>query len=133
MRRRNNIVREPMSFEGKLLKDLKALHLDKKSIGDYELVLKKFSVSFYGRYVASSHKAVVYVYRDVECKHQREYSGLLSSVIHELTHHIQHTDPKYIRRKGVMHNKNFWFIYNSYIEKAKEMFKSRKEEWVGNK
>ena len=48
------------------------------------------------------------------------YASILETAIHELCHHIQYTDGSFVRIKGVMHDPQFWRLYNHYIDRATE-------------
>lgn len=94
---------------------------DLKRIGmsDYlstsKLVLRPSCKSFYGRYFTSKKLIAVYFTPTIE---EDTYSEMFKTMIHEGVHHIQHQDPKFIRRKGIMHSVSFWKLYHQFIENA---------------
>ena len=49
------------------------------------------------------------------------YSTVLYHTIHEVCHHLQYTNPNYVRVKGVMHDPEFYRLLNRYETKAIEM------------
>lgn len=101
-----------LDLEHKLLSDLRALGID---VRGFELVLKPFSKSYYGRYVPRSKKIFLYAYEDSETTTMYRYSNLFKTLLHEVVHHIQWSDPDYVRIKGVMHNEEFYKIYNRLL------------------
>lgn len=105
----------------KLKRDLEDLGLPYKEV---VLVIRPFSKTYYGRYYPSDTKPKIYLYPYAnKCGALDNYDLILSTVIHELVHHIQYTDPNFDRIKGVMHDAKFWEIYNYYIGKAKAFSK----------
>lgn len=103
-----------------ILKDLSNLGIDCTS---FELLLKPYSKTYLGRYFTLKKRVVVYVYKDKERTTVFNYKDLIDTTIHEVCHHLQWSDPEYTRVKGVMHNNEFWKLYNSYIsrlEKSRE-------------
>ena len=104
----------------KLFLDLRVLNLP---VDEVALYLRPYSKTYYGRYfpVYDESKGVpkLYVYPfennqgDLMC-----YSTIFKTAIHEFCHHIQYTDRNFIRNKGVMHNAQFWQLYNHYVNKA---------------
>lgn len=38
-----------------------------------------------------------------------------------MCHHLQYTSGSFVRNKGVMHNANFWKLYNHYIDRAERL------------
>lgn len=86
---------------------------------DYELVLKRYSKSFFGRYDTSSKRVILYVFEDKECTRMFSFEKLLCTLIHELIHCIQWNDPDYVRYKGVMHDAEFHKLYHYYSRLAR--------------
>ena len=101
-------------YKDRIIKDLKSLNIDTEG---FKLVLKPFSKSYYGRYKVSTKTIWVYIYADKQCTKLYPYDRLFETVLHECVHHIQWSDPHYIRVKGVMHNPEFYLIYNRLIRK----------------
>lgn len=110
------------TLRDKLLCDLRTLNID---VEGFELVLKPFSKTYYGRYSPKNRRITLYVYSDEKCTKQYRYSQLFETTLHEVVHFIQWTDPDYVRVKGVMHNAEFYKIYNRLlsIHKRKRVLK----------
>ena len=92
-------------------------------VNEVELSLRAFSKTYYGNYYpkySSNGRPRVYIY---PCKDRKgtlyDYDFILDTLIHEMVHHIQHTSEDYVRLKGVMHDQEFWKLYNKFIYKAK--------------
>lgn len=106
----------------KLTKDLTSLHLP---IDEVDLSIRPYSSTFYGRYYPSASKTVrprifIYPYSDKQGG-MYSYPKVLETAIHEMVHHIQHSDSSFKRVRGVMHDTNFWKLYQRYVTKAEEM------------
>lgn len=96
----------------KLLSDLKLLGFD---IAGFKLNLRPYSKSYYGRYHIQNKTILLYIYSNKNKEHMIPYSQLFKTLIHEMVHHVQWSNPKYVRIKGVMHNDEFYKLYNQYI------------------
>lgn len=97
---------------------------DMVSIGiptDFTLELKGFSKTYFGRYDPNSNKVTVYVCENKSCTKRYSYEDILLTCIHEAVHAIQWHDKSFVRRRGVMHNADFYRIYNMYSDKAKSL------------
>lgn len=99
-----------------LQQDLRVLGVDTTG---FELVLKPYSKTYYGRYVPSKKRVIVYLYEDSDFRNQYPYEDIFSTVLHEVVHHIQWSDPNFKRIKGVMHNSEFYSIYNNLMRRHK--------------
>lgn len=105
----------------RLLSDLSLLNLP---VYEVDLFIRPFSKTYYGRYFPVYNdkevkpKIYVYPYENVDMELMK-YDVILETSIHEFCHHIQYTSGSFIRNKGVMHNAQFWKLYNHYIERAK--------------
>ena len=106
----------------RLLKDMKAVGLPT----DFAFELKPYSKTYYGRYDPNSNKVTVYIYEDKSCTKMLSYEDILLTSIHEAVHSMQWNDNSFVRRKGVMHNAEFFRLYNSFSDKAKSMLLLRK-------
>ena len=106
-----------------LLFDLKNIGI---SISNEELEIKPYSSSCYGRYNVNKGKIIVYMYSDKECTTPYPYAELMETTIHEAVHYIQHHDPNFVRFKGVMHNAEFYHLYNEYSKTFNTIWLSRK-------
>lgn len=98
----------------KLIRDLRLLGIDTDG---FTLLLKPFSKSYYGRYKVQIKQIVVYIYSDKDCKNLIPYDRLFETTLHEAIHHIQWSSKDFKRIKGVMHNKEFYLLYNRYLMK----------------
>lgn len=101
----------------RLISDLKKLGIPL----NFELEVKPYSKSYYGRYNPNTNKITVYAYEDKNCTRVYSYDSLLDTVIHEFTHYIQYTNPNYKRVKGVMHDSNFWVLFNYFRDRIKSI------------
>ena len=106
----------------RLTKDLITLHLP---IDEVDLSIRPYSTTYYGRYYPSADKSVrprifIYPYSDKQGS-MYSYAKVLETAIHEMVHHIQHTDESFTRIKGVMHDTNFWKLYQRYVTKAESI------------
>ena len=100
-----------------LLNDIKAVGGD---VTGFELVLRPYSKTYYGRYIPSRKRVIVYVYQDSDLSELYPYEDLFATTLHEFTHHVQWSDPNFVRIKGVMHNAEFYRIYNTFMQKHKD-------------
>ena len=88
---------------------------------DYDLDFKHYSKNYYGRYhrykpeTGKRPKVVVFLFKNKDKTEFYPFEDLVSTLIHEVCHHIQYLQPDFVRRKGVMHNKEFWDLYNAYM------------------
>lgn len=99
-----------------LLSNLSALGLP---VNEVDLVFRPYSKTYFGRYYpANKGVARVALYPYEVNGEFMKYGTIVSTGIHELCHHLQYTDSSFVRRKGVMHNQNFWKLYNHYMIKA---------------
>lgn len=103
----------------RFVKDLSLLNFP-EVMDKATLMIKPYSKSFYGRYFLKDNRIVVYLYRDKDKPTPYNYKELFKTLIHECCHHIQYTGENYIRRKGIMHDSDFWRLYNHYIDEAIE-------------
>lgn len=106
----------------RLLSDLSQINLP---VDEVDIFIRPFSKTLYGRYFPVYNENLVrpkiYVY-PYENTHGdlMSYSKILDTAIHEFCHHIQYTNDFFVRNKGVMHNPNFWKLYNHYINRARK-------------
>ena len=101
----NHIVKK------RLLDSLKMLGVNTDS---FRLVLKGYSKSLWGKYHPDRREIVLYIHKD-STGTLRGFEDLLESLIHEYVHHLQWTGKYYVRVKGIMHNEDFWKLYNHYM------------------
>lgn len=108
-------------LKDKLLSDLSKLNLP---VDEVEITLRPYSKTYYGRYFPvyndkeTKPKIYIYPYENSEGD-LMSYGSILSTAIHEFCHHIQYTSGSFVRNKGVMHNSQFWKLFNLYTERAR--------------
>lgn len=106
----------------RLVTDLKKLKLP---VDEFKLVIRPYSKSFYGRYFCAYNEKPaevrIYPYRTKNMKVMFSYSTILYHTIHEVCHHIQFSNPCYVRKKGVMHDPEFHRLLNRYVDKAEKL------------
>ena len=92
---------------------------------EVDFFIRPFSKTYYGRYfpvVDSKDRPKIYVYPYENVKGDlMPYEQVLDIAIHEMCHHIQYSNG-HVRVKGVMHDTNFWKLYNRYHDKASTFF-----------
>ena len=121
----------PEELKTRLLSDLSHLNLP---IYEVDLFIRPFSKTFYGRYFPvyndniARPKIYVYPYEN-EGGDLMQYKVILETVIHELCHHIQYTSGSFVRNKGVMHDPQFWKLYNHYTERARKFSSLLRPFW----
>lgn len=104
----------------RLLSDLRALKLP---VDDVDVFFRPYSKSYYGRYYPATKKlrARMFIYPLANTRGDLlDYDTVLTTAIHEFCHHIQYSSG-FTRVKGVMHNEQFWQLYNRYTSKAQEL------------
>lgn len=103
-------------LEGYIKSDLKLLGLPT----DFDLEFRGYSKRYYGRYYILEKKIVVFILD--ESGKEIPYHEILDTVMHEAIHHYQHQhDPKFVRKKGVMHNMDFHRMYNQYLYELRDL------------
>lgn len=106
-------------LNSKLESDLRLLNLP---VDEFVLNIRPYSKTYFGRYFPKYKDKMaevrVYPYRTKNMKFMFSYSTILYHTIHEVCHHLQYTNPNYIRRKGVMHDPEFFKLLEFYISKA---------------
>ena len=106
----------------RLLLDLSLLNLP---VDEVDLELRPYSKTYYGNYFPANDQNTkprlwIYPYAD-EQGHLMCYDKIVETGIHEMCHHIQYTDPNFVRLERVMHDPQFWRLYNHYIDKARAL------------
>lgn len=99
----------------RLLSDLRRIGITEI----FDLELRQFSKTYYGRYDPNINKVTLYVYEDKKCSTMIKYEELFLTLIHEVIHCMQWHDKSFVRRKGVMHDAEFFQLYNMYSDRAK--------------
>ena len=115
------MTRSEEQLKERIITDLTNLRIP---IDEVNLLIRPYSKTYYGRYFPSAKEEVkprlfIYPYKNTKGD-LFSYEEILDTCIHEMVHHIQYTSPGFIRVKGVMHNPNFWKLYNRYSKRAKE-------------
>ena len=108
-------------LKAKLLSDLSKLNLP---IDEVEISLRPYSKTYYGRYFPVYNdretKPIIYIYPYETTEGDfMNYDTILKTAIHEFCHHIQYTNGSFVRIRGIMHNPQFWKLYNLYTERAR--------------
>lgn len=107
----------------KLINDLSRLFLP---VNEFDLEIRPFSSSFYGKYTPKNFnnkrkKATIWIYPySNKSGDMYSYCKILKTAIHEVCHHLQYTDPDYTRRKGIMHNSEFYYLMDKYVKRAEK-------------
>lgn len=104
-----------------ILNDLQDINLP---VDEVDVFFRPYSKTYYGRYfpVYSDRirpKIYLYPYAN-KSGIFLEYDTLLSVAIHEFCHHKQYTSGAFVRYKGIMHDEQFWRLYNHYMNRAKK-------------
>ncbi len=103
----------------KLVKLKKQLLSDFSLLGfeeDFTLTLRGYSKSYYGRYVPCKKEIIIYALE--ECGDVMDYDLIIDTLIHEYVHHYQYNHQKdFVRLKGVMHNQEFYKLFNNLMGK----------------
>lgn len=102
----------------RLLTDLQDISLP---VDEVEIFIRPYSKTYYGRYfptyAGDEIPPKIYLYPYEESGEFMPYSKILETVVHEFCHHIQYTSG-HERVKGVMHDTQFWRLYNHYMERV---------------
>lgn len=106
----------------RLLSDLSHLNLP---VDEVDLFIRPFSKTLYGRYFPvydeKEVKPRIYIYPyENTYGDLMSYDQILETSIHEFCHHIQYTNGCFVRSRGVMHDTQFWKLYNHYVDRAKK-------------
>lgn len=85
-------------------------------VSDFELELKpSHSKRYWGRYYPNI--SLIRLYALDEVGNQLPDEDLIREGLHELTHHIQyHHIPFWERKKGIMHDSDFWMMFKGMYE-----------------
>lgn len=101
-----------------LLRDIKKIGVDPSG---FNLKLKPYSKTLYGRFNPNTFEIIVYVYRDKDRKTMYTYKELLLTLVHESIHYIQWSDKNFVRVKGVSHNSEFYRLLNIYSDRVNSL------------
>lgn len=107
-------------LRGQLIKDLQAVGVN-TSI--FDLYVKEYSKTYFGVYRPQTNR--IYVFALTDDGKQYPYPFLFSTALHEAVHAIQYHDPRYVRYSGVMHDEEFYTIYDRFAAKAEKLMEKR--------
>lgn len=103
----------------RFLSDMSSLGLP---VYEVDVEFRPYSKTYYGRYYPSvddrriKPRVVLYPY-EVNGDFM-SYDLIIENGVHEFIHHLQYVSGSFVRRKGVMHNEQFWRLYNFYMKRA---------------
>lgn len=109
-----------LKLHRKLLKDLKKVFKG-VDLPEFTLTLKGYSSRSYGKYKPDTRTIVLYCYEDKQETRLYAYDHLLNILIHEIVHHLQWSDESWTRKKGIMHDTQFYELLNKYVSKMADM------------
>ena len=107
-------------IKARLLSDLSMIGLP---MNEVDLFIRPYSKTFYGKYYPvydeDCVKPRVFLYPYEQNGELMDYDTILAfGGIHEMCHHLEYTDPSWVRLKGVAHDVKFWKLYSYYVMKA---------------
>lgn len=100
--------------ENQLLRTLQSLGIDTSMCN---FTLRGYSKSYNGVYRPCTNNVYVYAIKRYKPNGEIEmytYEELMLTAIHEMCHVMQYHDKNWVRVKGVMHDKQFWELYNTF-------------------
>lgn len=101
----------------KIISDLKLMGLELR----LPIILRPYSKTMWGYYDSNDGKIVLYVYRDKFKKRGFiHYNILFRTILHEYVHALQRNSSVWKRYNGIMHDSEFWKIYNNLTALAVE-------------
>ena len=112
----------------KVVEDLFILGLP---VEEVVITFRPYSKTYYGRYFPDRQEMYLYPYLNKSGDFM-SYDLIIKGAIHEMCHHVQHTNPVYHRTKGVMHDPQFWSLYNHYLSRAHDLGVLPNEEVTKN-
>lgn len=101
----------------RLLKDLRSVGIKQQ----FTLDIRGYCQDYFGKYDPNTNKVILYPFEDRGCKIMYSYEELLLTTLHEAIHCMQWQDPKFVRYKNVMHDSQFYSLYNHYEDKIKSL------------
>lgn len=105
---------------GALLKriksDLKLMGLDVR----LPIILRPYSKTMWGYYDVSKDWIVLYVYSNKSHTRFVHYNILFRTILHEYVHVLQRKASAWKRYEGIMHDTEFWKMYNYLTSLAVE-------------
>lgn len=110
-----------LDLQHRLLFDLRRLNLP---VDEVDVLFRPYSKTYYGRYFPVCNKKdrpKIHVYPFENTKGDlMTYDVVLKTTVHEFCHHIQYSNG-HTRVKGVMHDTQFWQLYNHYMKRAQDL------------
>lgn len=117
----------------RIIKDLESIGIDTE--GFNIVFYDKYCKSFYGKYFPKGKirgrvkenpfpVIKIYPYKNTKLEFY-SYDRIFKTAIHEACHHLQVSSPGWKRKRGVMHNCEFYKLLNFYENKWEE-FKNAK-------
>lgn len=117
-------------LQHRLLSDLRFIGLP---VDDVEIFLRPYSKTYYGRYFPLYDSAdglpKIYLYPYEKNGEFMPYDKIIDTAVHEFCHHLQYASG-HKRIRGVMHDSQFWRLYNHYISKIRGGSFEKKIEFV---
>lgn len=110
-------------FIHKLLSDLRSIDIP---VDEVNVFFRPYCKSYWGRYFPLADydkglKPKIYIYPYALDGLFVNYSKIFETAVHEFCHHKQYTDKTFKRKSGIMHNTQFWELYNLFMQRAKNL------------
>lgn len=96
---------------------------------DFILDIRGYSKKYFALYDPNIPKVILYPYQDKLKTKLFSYGVILKHAVHEVCHHIQWSNPDFIRYKGVMHSPEFYKLFNEYWGRAKALLLLREVKY----
>ena len=100
----------------KIISDLKLMGLNLR----LPIILRPYSKTMWGYYDADKDWIVLYAYSNKSRTRFVHYNILFRTILHEYVHVLQRKSSVWKRYNGVMHDAEFWKIYNYLTSLAVE-------------
>lgn len=104
------------ALRSRILSDLKLMGLTVR----LPIIFRPYSKTMWGYYDVSKDWIVIYAYSDKSRKRFVHYNILFRTILHEYVHALQRKASAWKRYKGVMHDAEFWNMYNFLVSVAVE-------------
>lgn len=98
----------------RIMNDLARIGIDIRS----PIILRPYSKTLWGYYDVDKDKIIVYAYSNKMKTRFVHYDIVFRTVLHEYVHRLQRNCAGWKRYKGVMHDKDFWRLYNTLVNLA---------------
>lgn len=106
-----------VTIKDRLLRDARKAGIN---ITGFTLIIKPYSQERWGYYDHNKEVIVLFVNKN-EQEELAPYDDLLRYFLHECTHYTQWSDPEFVRYKGIMHNEEFYTLYNKFMEETNKI------------